>query len=168
MSEVCHKPRSLKRRNSHEYRRKNSNAQDRWSSPKRRSPIDPLEQHRQLGAAQRHRPAGRLRPNKASAFEPLGQQTKPVAVEPEQLHDVPSAATEDEDMTGKRLLFEHRLHLSAESMEATAHVGHTSRDPDPCSRRKRNHERRLLSTVRTIARSTCPSRLIRILPGSSI
>ena len=51
---------------------------------------------------------------------------------------------------------------------AAAHVGNTRRDPDPCSCRECNHERRLLSTARTIAASTLPSRRIRTLPGSSI
>src|ERR1700730_17392970 len=160
MSEVCHKPRPLKRGNLHEYRRKSSNAQDCRSGPKRRSPVDLFEQHRQLGAAQRHRTTCRLRPNKASALEPLAQQAEPVAIKPEDLQNVPSSATEDEDMTGERLLLEHRLHLGAESMKATAHVGHTSCDPDPCSCRKPNHERRLWSTARTIAGSTLPSILI--------
>ena len=55
-----------------------------------------------------------------------------------------------------------RLDLSTQPMEAAAHVGHARRDPDPCSCRECNHERRLFSTARTIAASTLPSRLTRI------
>jgi hypothetical protein len=72
------------------------------------------------------------------------------------------AATEDKDMTGQRLLLEHRLHLSTEPMKAAAHVGHARCDPDPGSCRECNHERKLSSTAPTIAASTLPSRLTRI------
>jgi hypothetical protein len=43
-----------------------------------------------------------------------------------------------------------------------------SRNPDPSPCRKRDHGRRLISTTRTTAGSTQPSRLIRTSPGSSI
>jgi hypothetical protein len=71
-------------------------------------------------------------------------------------------------MTGKQLLLKHRLHLSTESVEAATHVGHAGFYPDPCSCWERTHERRLLSTARTIAASRSPSRRIRTLPGGSI
>ena len=62
----------------------------------------------------------------------------------------------------------HRLHLGAEPREAAPHVGDPSRNPDPSPCRKRDHRRRLVSTTRTTAASTLPSRLIRTSPGSSI
>ena len=48
----------------------------------------------------------------------------------------PRLSTKDEDVARQGLLFEHRLHLGAEPVEAASHVRHTSRDPDPCARRK--------------------------------
>src|SRR5258706_10140918 len=57
------------------YRRKRSNTHDWFRGPDGRSPVNPLKQHRQLGAAQRHCSTCRVRPHKASSFKPLGQQT---------------------------------------------------------------------------------------------
>ncbi len=98
----------------------------------------------------------------------LANRHRPVAIEPEHLHDVAAAATKDEHVARQGLLFEYRLHLGAEPMEAAPHVGHPSRNPDPRPCRKRDHGRRLMSTMRTTAGSTLPSRLIRTSPGSSI
>ena len=63
-----------------------------------------------------------LRPHEALPFEPLGQKTQAVTVEPENLQDVSTLAAKHEDMPRQRLLFEHRLHLGAESAEAARHV----------------------------------------------
>ena len=37
---------------------------------------------------------------------------------------------EDEDMAGHRVIFQHRLHLCGETIEAVAHVGDTGNQPD--------------------------------------
>jgi hypothetical protein len=46
-------------------------------------------------------------------------------------------------MTGEWLLFEHSLHLRTQALKATAHVGHTCGDPDPCSCTQLDDLRRL-------------------------
>ncbi len=160
--------RGLIEQKPHEYRRKHSNTHHLFCGPKRRSPVDTFEQHRQLRTAQRYRTIRCLRPHEAPSLKPLRQQAKPVTIEPEHLHDVASAPAKDEDVTGQWLLLEHRLHLGTQTVEAAPHVRHTSRNPDPGPRRQSNHERRLLSTARTTDGSTSPSSLIRTLPGSSM
>jgi hypothetical protein len=81
------------------------------------------------------------------SFWPLGQQVKTVAIEPEHLHDVASAATKDEDLAGQGLLgllFEHHLHLGAQPVEAAPHVGHARRDRDPGAHGKSDHRTQTL------------------------
>ena len=55
MSGVCHKPSSIKEEKYHEHWRQRSNTHDRLRGPDGRSPVDPFQQHRQLGAAERDR-----------------------------------------------------------------------------------------------------------------
>ena len=50
-----------------------------------------------------------LGPDESSAFQTLGKQAQPVPIPPEQLDQIPAPSTEDEDMSGKRILFQHRL-----------------------------------------------------------
>jgi len=77
------------------------------------APVDAFQKHRQLSAAQRHRSAVRLGPHKTSAFQPLREQTKPVAIKPQQLHLVAAPAAKDKDVAGTGLRVEHSLHLGA-------------------------------------------------------
>ena len=72
-----------------------------------------------------------LRTTLSAALKTLGKQAQPVAIEPENLHDVAAASSKNEDVTGERLLVEHRLHLRAQTVETAPHVGHPGRDPDP-------------------------------------
>ncbi len=71
-------------------------------------------------------------------------------------------------MARQGLLFQHRLHLRTQATEAATHIRYACCDPDPRSRRKRNHTPRPFNTARIIAGSTCPSRLISARPGNSI
>jgi hypothetical protein len=61
----------------------------RWlPSPVRPSPIDPFEQHRELRTGQGDLATLGLRPHKSSALQPLREQAKAVAIEPEQLDQI--------------------------------------------------------------------------------
>lgn len=66
----------------------------------------------------------------AAAFQPFGQQAQSVAGGPQQFDLTAAAAPEDEDMAGHRVIFQHRLHLCGETIEAVAHVGDTGNQPD--------------------------------------
>src|SRR5271167_2405081 len=100
-----------------------SNTQCWLSRPNGGSPVDAFEQHRELCAAQRDLAAGRLWPDKASSLQSFGQKTEPVAIEPEELHDIAAPSAKDEHMARERLLFEYRLHLRTQPLKATPHVG---------------------------------------------
>lgn len=132
------------------------------------APIDAFEEHRKLRATEVHGAAFGLRPDEAAALKPLGEQAKAIAVPPQQLHNITSAAAENEDMPGERLLLKHRLHLRAQAIEAAAHIGHAGGDPDLRARRKLDHLRRLSRTCRTNAESAPLSTLIIAMPGNSM
>lgn len=95
------------------------------------SPVDAFQEHRQLCRREGNGAALRLRPHEAALLEALSEETKTIAIEPKTLHDVTMPAAEDKDMAGEGLQLEHRLHLSAQSMKSSPHVGDAGRDPDP-------------------------------------
>ena len=146
----------------------NSHRDLRCKCPLRPSPVDAFEQHRQLRPAQRNSSALGLGPDETPAFKPLGEQAKTIAVEPQQLHDVASAAAKYEDVSRVWLLLQYGLHLRAQSMEATTHIGHAGSDPDPGPRAKFDHLRRLSRIDRNNTGSAPHSTLIIARPGNSM
>src|SRR5512132_2025590 len=75
----------------------------------RSPPVDPLEQHRQLRRAQRHRALARLRPDEPAALQPLGEQAETLTVPIQHLDEVAAPAAKDEQMPGERVLPQHLL-----------------------------------------------------------
>jgi hypothetical protein len=63
-------------------KQKSSSGRRRTPGFLRHSPIDPLEQIAELRRRDRHRSIGRRRPQKATPFKPLGEQTQALAVVP--------------------------------------------------------------------------------------
>ena len=144
------------------------NGHGRREGPFRPPPIDPFQQHRQLCACERHRSALRLRPHKAPAFQPLREQTKPIAVEPQHLDLITAPSAKNKHVAGIGLRVEHRLHLSAQTIKAPPHVGHACGDPDLRACARIDHERRHSNAARNNAASTPLSTRIFARPGSSI
>jgi hypothetical protein len=129
-----------------------------FGSTKRRSPVDPFEQHRQLSTSQRDCTTRSLGLHETSSFEPLLEQAESIAVEPKQLHHVATPPAKDEEMTGVGLLFKRRLDLGRKPLKAATHVRHTCRNPDPRARalllhEKVDHPRKTSSTARITAGS---------------
>src|SRR5512147_2029423 len=81
----------------------------RTSGAQRRPPVDPLQQHRELRRAQRHRPLARLRPDEPSALQPLAEQAETLTVPIQHLDQVAAPAAKDEQMPGERILPQHLL-----------------------------------------------------------
>jgi hypothetical protein len=109
-----------------------------------------------------------LRTTLSSSLQTLGEQTKPIPVPPQELHDVASTASENEDMSGERLLVEHGLHLSTQTIEAATHVGYAGGQPYLRSAAKIDHLRKLSRIDLSNAGSAPRSTLIMALPGNSI
>jgi hypothetical protein len=72
----------------------------------------------------------------ATTLQPFGQQTQPVAGRPQQFYLTATAAPEDEDLAGHRVVFQCRLHFCRQPVEAVAHVGDTGNQPDFSACRK--------------------------------
>jgi hypothetical protein len=71
-------------------------------------------------------------------------------------------------MPGERLLLENGLHLRTQTIEATPHVGHAGRKPDPRPGAKFDHLRKISRIERNSAGSAPPSTLINARPGNSM
>ena len=132
------------------------------------TPIDAFQQHRQLRTRQTNGAFRSLRPDESAPFQTLGKQTKAVAIEPENFYDVATAPSENKDVTGERLLLEHSLHLRAQAVEATSHIGHAGGDPDLHPGAEFNHLRRLSRIERNSAGSAPLSTLTNARPGNSM
>ena len=71
-------------------------------------------------------------------------------------------------MAGEWRLLKHCLNDRRESLKAAAQIREPGGDPDPCSRLRLDHRKRLPRTARTSSGSTPASTLITARPGSSI
>src|SRR6266404_1442972 len=135
----------------------------------RPSPIDPLEQHRQLCRAQRHRAMGCLRPHEATALQALRKQTQPIPAPPQNLHPITAAAAKDKELPGERILCKLHLHESRQTIEPLAHVGAAGGQPHLYACRQRNHPRTSSATTCLRApRSTGPWTRMQAPLGNSI
>src|ERR1039457_1162937 len=121
-------------------------------------PVDPFEQHRELRRAQRDAPGLGLRPNKSAPLKTLRQQAHSVAVTPQQLHQVASAATECEDVTAERILRQRHLDLRCQRVDTAAHVRHPGAKPHPGASARADHAlwRSARKTLPNIVSSTAP------------
>src|SRR5471030_2863354 len=128
----------------------------RWPATLGLLPVDPLEQHRQLGLRQMDLAVLGLRPDEAAALQALGEQAQAIAAGPEQLDDIAAPATKDKHVAAERIVGQCRLHLGGQTVEARAHVGEAGRDPDARTRRQAHHARRLWSTARRVLALTAP------------
>jgi len=115
-----------------------------------------------------NRAASCLRPDKSTAFEPLREKAKTVAIKPEALNDVTSAPAKNKHVTRVWLLFENRLYLCTQTVKTATHVGHPGRKPDPSSNRQFDHFRRLSRITCSNAISALGSTLINARPGISM
>src|SRR5512132_3769896 len=130
----------------------------------RRSPVDPLQQHRELRRAQRHRPLARLRPDEPAPLQPLGEQAETLAVPIQHLDQVSASATKDEQMPGERIVPQHLLRPQRKPVEPFAHIRRAQRQVHPHARRNRDHRRSgaaasrasTAGSIRSATRSTRP------------
>src|ERR1700730_17831330 len=141
----------------------------------RHSPVDPLEQHGQLGPAQHRHPFLSPRPDESATLQTLGKQTQHVAIPPHQLNEITAAAAKAEHMAAERILPEHRLRLRRQTVETLAHVGDAGRQPYPGARRQSVHRSSSI-TCRSVSDLTSPRRRTRapqpntisIIPSRSV
>jgi len=85
----------------------------------RRSPIDTLDQHRELRRRQHYRATrlGRAWPHELRAFDPLGEQTQPCPIPKQDLQERSILAAEDEQVARERILLQVFLDQCGEPIE---------------------------------------------------
>lgn len=115
----------------------------RWPGAFGLLPVDPFEQHRQLGLGEMHFAVLGLGPDEVAPLEALGEQTQAIAAGPEQLDDIAAPAAEDEDVAAKRVICQRALYLRGQAIEARAHVGEPAAIQMRVARRQAHHGRRL-------------------------
>ena len=103
------------------------------------APVDAFEQHRQLRRTQGHRAMGRLGPHELARFEPLGEQTQPVTIPPQEFHPITATAAKDEDLAREGIGLQFRLHECSQPVEPAPHVGDPRSDPDAGTGRRPDH-----------------------------
>jgi len=83
------------------------------------SPVDTLEQHRELRRRQHHRAARlcRARPHELRTFDPLGEQTQPCPIPKQDLQERSILAAEDEQVARERILLQVFLDQCGEPIE---------------------------------------------------
>src|ERR1700751_228235 len=119
-------------------------------------PIDPFKQHRKLCWCQRHRSIRCLWPNKSPALQSFREKTKSVAIEPQNLDQVPAPTTKNINLTRKRIFLKRRLHHPAQPCESASPVRPSGDAPNPRPCRQPNHRSKCSSTIRSASPSTLP------------
>ena len=76
------------------------------------------------------RALGGLRPDEAPTFQALGEEAQPVAIPPQQIYQIATPATEDENMTTERIGAQFLLGDGGQTIETPTHVGHPGSEPN--------------------------------------
>src|ERR1700687_2363743 len=118
------------------------------------APIDAVEHIRQLRRRDRDHAFGRRWPDEATLLQPLGIQRHAEAVMPDDLDQIATATSEDEQIAGMGIAPQRFLDLKSQSIHAAPHIGSPDRQPDPHAGRNRDHRRSNTSSTR---RSACAS-----------
>ncbi len=65
------------------------------------------------------------------AFKAFGKQAQPVAIEPQQLHQIAPPTAERKDVARERILQQRHLRQRRQTVHALSHVGHSGSEPHP-------------------------------------
>src|ERR1700681_2107915 len=128
----------------------------------RMAPINRFEQVAELRRRDRNYPVGGPRPDEATPLEPLGVKRQPEPIVPKDLDQIASPSSEDVKIAGMGIPTKGFLDLQRQPIHAAPHIGHPGRQPDPDTRRNRDHRRsRTWSTRARAAASTLASTMMR-------
>src|SRR3954452_23006627 len=86
------------------------------------SPVDAFQEIAHLPGRDRHRPVHGARPDEAAPLQPFHEQTAALAVMPDHLHQVTSAASEDKQVAAVWVLADALLNLQGQAGPPLAHV----------------------------------------------
>src|ERR1700675_1021041 len=119
-------------------------------------PVDAVEHVGELRRRDRYRAISRRRPHESPVLQPLGVQRHADPVMPNNLNQVAPDTSKNVQIAGMRVPAERLLDLQRQSVHATAHVGATDRQPDPNTRRNRDHRRSKTPSTRRSAEACTP------------
>src|SRR5947207_1919481 len=136
---------------------------------RRSSPIDALEQHRELCAGQGDGARSRLRPHESSALKALGEQAQAIPIPPQHFDPISTSTAEDEQLPGEGILRELQLHEGGKSIEPLPEIGDAGGQPHLYPGRQSDHRRQSSSTSRSRMRvAALPWMRTRPPPARSI
>lgn len=121
------------------------------------APVDPFQKIDELGGGDRHGASCRCRPKEAGVFQSFDVQQQPEAVAPEAFDQTAAPSAEHVQIAGLRIAPEPLLHQERQALHAAAHIGDACGDPDPGSRRDRDHHRSSTSRTRVSAAASTPA-----------
>ena len=104
-----------------------------------RAPINAFEHIPKLRWRYCHRAAGRNRPDKPPALQPLREQAGTLTIVPDDLHQIAAFSPKDKKMPRMRVGFERFLNHQRQSRKAAPHVGVARSQPDPDTGWNWNH-----------------------------
>src|ERR1700736_2458223 len=104
-----------------------------------RAPVNAFKQHRQLRRRQRYGSRRRHRPDEASLFQTLGEQTQTLAIPPQQLNQIAALAPESKQRARMRILHQDFLHHDSQAIKTATHVGRATGQINAPVRRQRDH-----------------------------
>ena len=117
------------------------------------SPVDALEQHRQLRGRQVHGTRSSPAATRSDRARAASRTGTALAVRPQQLDQIAALAAEHEHVATMRIALSVVFHERREPVHAAAHVGHAGGQPDLRARRQRDHERRDRQSITTCSAS---------------
>jgi len=115
---------------------------ERCPTALRQPPIDPFQQHRQLGCRQRDFAVLGRGPHEPTLLKAFAEQTSALAIPPNDFYQIATPTTEDKQMPREGILLQRLFGLSRQRRKTTPHVGHTRSQPDARVRRDRDHAER--------------------------
>ncbi len=128
----------------------------RRPSSLRSAPFEAFEQHRHLRRGQSDRAFLGDRPSEAASLQPLGEETKALAVPVQNLDEITATTPKAKQVASERVLLQHVLRQDAQAIETLAHVGHAASEVDLHASGNRDH-RTLLSSAATMSASASGS-----------
>src|SRR3954449_9880932 len=131
------------------------------------APIDSVEHVGQLRGRDSNHAVRRRWPDEASLLKPFGIERHAETVMPKNLNQVASGTSENVKIAGMRIAA--FLDLQSQAIHAAPHIGSPDRQPDPHTRRNRDHRRSSTSSTRRSASASTPTPTrTRYLPARSI
>jgi hypothetical protein len=122
-----------------------------------------IQQITKLRRCDRDHPIDRRWPDKPAPLKPLAKQASPLAIVPDDLHQIAAPSAKDKQMTAQRITQQNLLYRQGKTGKTLAHIRMTRRQPNPNATRHRDHRSSITDKrrPRTAASKSGPSTIRR-------